>query len=89
MTGFWYLASPYRAHPDGLGAAHAEACRWAACYLVEQGLIPRPRDLQCADCGSPAHEYDHARGYGADAQLYVEPVCRGCHHHRERSRRRG
>lgn len=58
-------------------------------YLVEQGLMPRPRDLACADCDQPAHEYDHARGYSADAQLYVEPVCRGCHHRREWSRRRG
>lgn len=62
-------------------------------YLVEQGRIPHPNDLPCVDCGdmlggvSPRHEYDHAKGYGADHQLYVEPVCTTCHHNREEARR--
>jgi len=62
-------------------------------YLVEQGLIPRPDDLPCLDCGDEVfgvryrHEYDHARGYAAKDQLYVEPVCSRCHHNREEARR--
>lgn len=62
-------------------------------YLVEQGRLPRPVDLPCIDCGDMAfagrhrHEYDHARGYGAQDQLYVEPVCARCHHDREETRR--
>lgn len=62
-------------------------------YLVEQGLIPPPDDLPCLDCGDMVftdrsrHEYDHAKGYDAENQLYVEPVCARCHHHREEARR--
>lgn len=62
-------------------------------YLVEQGRIPHPDDLPCMDCGDGVfsgvyrHEYDHARGYDAENQLYVEPVCSKCHHNREAMRR--
>jgi len=62
-------------------------------YLVEQGLIPHPNDLPCLDCGDmvftdrPRHEYDHARGYDGENQLYVEPVCARCHRAREEARR--
>lgn len=57
-------------------------------YLVEQGLISHPDDLPCLDCadGNRRHEYDHARGYNGDNQLYVEPVCSKCHHNREDAR---
>lgn len=59
-------------------------------YLVEQGRIPAPGALPCMDCGHVGddrrHEYDHARGYEAEYQLYVEPVCSSCHHARERGR---
>jgi hypothetical protein len=62
-------------------------------YLVEQKLIPSPAELPCMDCGDGVfaadyrHEYDHARGYDGDSQLYVEPVCSKCHHNREDARR--
>lgn len=61
-------------------------------YLVEQGRIPHPDDLPCFDCadmvftGKFRHEYDHARGYDGENQLYVEPVCSRCHHSREETR---
>jgi hypothetical protein len=60
-------------------------------YLVEQGMIPRPADLPCVDCadeipGGGRHEYDHARGYDGENQLYVEPVCQRCHRNREEAR---
>lgn len=57
-------------------------------YLVEQGRIPHPSTLACLDCGdlTTDHEYDHARGYDGENQLYVEPVCIPCHHKREESR---
>ena len=61
-------------------------------YLVEQGLIPPPDDLPCFDCADGVfsrdyrHEYDHARGYDGENQLYVEPVCSKCHHNREDAR---
>lgn len=64
-------------------------------YLVEQGRIPRPDDLPCMDCGDEVylntyrHEYDHAKGYDGENQLYVEPVCTRCHHNREEARRNG
>jgi len=62
-------------------------------YLVEQGVIPHPDEVPCSDCAdgvwanSYRHEYDHARGYDGDNQLYVEPVCSRCHRIREEDRR--
>lgn len=61
-------------------------------YLVEQGRIPHPNALPCVDCGHHGggerrHEYDHARGYDGENQLYVEAVCSRCHHAREEARR--
>lgn len=62
-------------------------------YLVSRGVIPAPSDLPCIDCadmvfvGEYRHEYDHAKGYSAEHQLYVEPVCSRCHHRREEARR--
>jgi hypothetical protein len=64
-------------------------------YLVEQGIIPRAEDLPCFDCADEVfsrryrHEYDHARGYDGENQLYVEPVCAKCHRNREEARRGG
>jgi hypothetical protein len=61
-------------------------------YLVEQGLLPRPEEIGCLDCGDGVftgtfrHEYDHAHGYDGDNQLRVEPVCSRCHHAREEAR---
>jgi len=61
-------------------------------YLVEQGLIPPPEELPCTDCADMLltdggrHEYDHAKGYGGENQLYVEPVCQRCHRNREELR---
>lgn len=56
-------------------------------YLVESGLIPRPGDLPCTDCGhvgtGPRHEYDHHLGYAPEHHEDVEPVCAPCHHLRE------
>ena len=62
-------------------------------YLVETKAIPHPNDLPCMDCldevflNTYRHEYDHARGYDGENQLYVEPVCSRCHHNREEARR--
>lgn len=39
------------------------------------GLIPRPADCQCADCGDKAAVHDH-RDY--NFPLQVEQVCRRC-----------
>jgi hypothetical protein len=61
-------------------------------HRVDVGLIPDPNDLACMDCGdeqgfdSARHEYDHAKGYDRENQLYVEPVCTVCHHNREEAR---
>lgn len=62
-------------------------------YLVEQGRIAHPNSHPCSDCGhvfeegARRHEYDHARGYSPENQLYVEPVCSACHAKREVARR--
>lgn len=62
-------------------------------YLVEQNQIPAASDLPCFDCADMLptdggrHEYDHAKGYDGENQLYVEPVCQRCHRNREEARR--
>lgn len=53
---------------------------------VSSGMLPRPDSLACRDCGDPAHEYDHPRGYDGAAAYDVEPVCRTCHGRRTRLR---
>jgi hypothetical protein len=61
-------------------------------HLVDIGQIPDPNDLPCLDCAdeqgfaSARHEYDHAKGYDGENQLYVEAVCTTCHHNREEAR---
>jgi len=61
-------------------------------YLIEAGKLPHPDDLPCLDCADEIftepyrHEYDHAKGYSIEHQLYVEPVCSRCHHNREQAR---
>ena len=63
-------------------------------YLVDLGLLPRPNNLPCADCGhvwKPGqlrHEYDHHLGYDAQHHEDVEAVCTPCHHDRETGRRK-
>lgn len=61
-------------------------------YLVDIGVLPRPNDLPCTDCGhvweasQKRHEYDHHRGYAPEHHEDVEPVCTSCHHTRTNSR---
>lgn len=37
ISGYWYLASPYEAHPEGLDQAHQDACE-AAGQLMAAGV---------------------------------------------------
>lgn len=61
-------------------------------FFVEQGLLPHPNVLPCADCGHEwetggrRHEYDHHLGYDAEHHEHVEPVCTRCHARREARR---
>lgn len=50
---------------------------------VRRGILPRPDTLPCADCGGPAREYDHFRGYAVEHHLSVQPVCSKCHSRRD------
>ena len=50
--------------------AHAAVAR-----AIKRGLLKRPREFPCTDCGKPAEQYDH-REYAKP--LEVEPVCRRC-----------
>jgi hypothetical protein len=62
-------------------------------HLVDVGLLPRPNDLACTDCGhlykpgERRHEYDHHLGYEPEHHEDVQPVCTTCHHDREANRR--
>lgn len=59
-------------------------------HLVATGVLPRPGDVPCLDCGhtgpTSRHEYDHHLGYDAEHHEHVEAVCAPCHHRRERAR---
>lgn len=58
-------------------------------HLIRVGLLPRPNDVPCVDCGhiwldgGVRHEYDHHLGYASEHHESVEPVCAGCHRRRE------
>lgn len=54
------------------GACEARRVTSAA---VQNGRLPHPKSLTCADCGKPAFGYDH-RDY--NQPLAVEPVCASC-----------
>ena len=63
--------------------------RATVALAVKNGVLPRANSVPCVDCGhvwipgATRHEYDHARGYGADHHLDVEAVCAGCHAQRD------
>lgn len=42
---------------------------------IKRGLLQKPSDFDCVDCGAPACEYDH-RDYMKP--LEVDPVCTRC-----------
>jgi len=54
-------------------------------HMITRGLLPKPNDLPCVDCGhiwkkgERRHEYDHFNGYGVNAHVDVEAVCTTCH----------
>lgn len=54
---------------------------------VRRGTLPHPSTIACRDCGGPAAEYDHPRGYDGEAAVDVEAVCTSCH--ADRGVRRG
>jgi hypothetical protein len=55
-------------------------------YLTRAGAMPRAAKLPCVDCGEPALEYDHYRGYEGDAAVDVQAVCKACHGRRSSER---
>ena len=58
-------------------------------HLIDVGLLPKPNDLPCIDCGhlwkigERRHEYDHYNGFEGKYHETVEVVCSRCHHKRE------
>ena len=55
---------------------------------VRQGRLAPVRGLPCFDCGKPAAEYDHHRGYARTHWLDVQAVCCRCHRRRDALRRK-
>lgn len=37
--GYWYLATPYSKHPEGIEEAHDQACEQAA-FLIQEASLP-------------------------------------------------
>ena len=54
--------------------------RRAVNHAVEAGKLIRPEKLPCFDCGKPAREYHHYRGYEKENWFDVSAVCSTCHH---------
>lgn len=52
-----------------------EAAMAAVAKAIRSGGLAHPSELECADCGATATEYDH-RDY--NQPLNVDPVCRRC-----------
>jgi len=46
---------------------------------VAKKKIPKVTTLQCIDCGSPAKQYHHHKGYDVEHWLDVVPMCISCH----------
>lgn len=53
--------------------------RTATNHAIRAGTLPRPDTLTCIECGCPASEYHHHRGYAEKHWLDVVPMCRPCH----------
>lgn len=48
---------------------------------IRHGIIPKAKELKCADCGDAAEQYDH-RDYRKP--MKVDPLCKNCHYVRGR-----
>jgi hypothetical protein len=46
---------------------------------VRYGQLPRVTTLDCQNCGNPAQEYHHYKGYKREYWLTVIPLCQKCH----------
>lgn len=76
---------------DGVSLADKRRA-WNAVMLAKRRGALRPASsFPCADCGRPAHDYDHHLGYAPEHRLSLQPVCRSCNVRRgyERGRRPG
>lgn len=89
----WRAANPERVAEINRRylAAHAEgvAAHSAVSSAVRTGKLPSAKSLACAECGKPAHDFHHHRGYAQEHYLDVVPLCRQCHvvvHARERAK---
>lgn len=74
-------------NPDTIPFTRSGA-RGAVQLAVKRGELPKPTEYLCVDCGKPAAEYDHYKGYSWEHRLAVEPVCENCHAKRTHQRRR-
>lgn len=52
--------------------------RSAVNYLVRSGKLPPPKTQTC-ECGEPAIQYHHYKGYDFKRRLDVVAVCMECH----------
>lgn len=71
---------PLRCHPCKVRRYRAMApvgqrAAAAVAGAIRRGLLRRPSEFSCTDCGKPATCYDH-RDY--TKPLDVQPVCRSC-----------
>ncbi|HEA68234.1 MAG TPA: hypothetical protein ENI07_15650 [Desulfobacterales bacterium] len=51
-------------------------------HAVEAGRLANPKTLPCFDCGNPAYEYHHHRGYEKANWLEIQALCQKCHTNR-------
>lgn len=62
-----------------LGRTPQREAHKAVADAIRSGLLKRPAEFACVDCGKPAEHYDH-RDYSRP--LDVAPVCRVCNYKR-------
>ncbi len=62
-------------HPDQNNA------RMTIGLAVRSGTLPRASTLFCHNCGEPAQQWHHHKGYAPEHRLDVIPVCKKCHSH--------
>lgn len=53
--------------------------RMAVSHAIEAGKLSPVSGLHCIQCGEPAEQYHHHKGYGEEHWLDVIPLCIQCH----------
>lgn len=58
---------------------HGNRASEAVRQAIKKGVLQRPEERSCTECGNSARHYHHHLGYSDEHLLDVVPMCVGCH----------